>query len=136
MTVVYGTLFKDSIGTGREIRHIGVKPFFIDLLEFAALLQFFHSFVYLLQEFLVVLIEGKGQVFRFRIADIDDVEFILPVLGQEIISNWFIDDRCRRTTDLEFHDGFRVIIELLDIVALFFSVFSPVVPIWTAICFP
>ena len=65
MTVVYGTLFKDSIGTGREIRHIGVKPFFIDLLEFAALLQFFHSFVYLLQEFLVVLIEAKARYSGF-----------------------------------------------------------------------
>ena len=76
------------------------------------------------QQFLVVLVDGEGQVFRFGIGDIDDIEFIFAVLGQKVIGNRFVENGCRRNADLEFHDGFGVIVELFDRIALFFGIFS------------
>ena len=76
------------------------------------------------QQFFIVFVDGEGQVFRLDIGDVDDIEFSLAVLSQEVIGNRFVEDGCRRAADLEFHDGFGVIIELFNCIALFFRVFG------------
>ena len=118
-------LFQHFVRAGWEIRHIRVEPFLVDFLEFARFFQFCHGVVDLFQQFFVVFVDGKGQVFRLRIGDIDDIELSFAVLGQEVIGNRFVEDSCRRAADLEFHNGFGVVIELFNCIALFFSVFSP-----------